>query len=468
MAPAERSAGQAGKAGRRSRLRAGSVRARRRRGRLSGAALAAAAALLALASGVLLVGGRTFWGLGGDPTPGQVSAPSRPDRQPEPTPEPAPEPLLGVEGIDRLGSGARWRVAGTGARPVGGATYAGCAPRTDADPRHVAAYLRSFETGGGAQLAVHAVEVSRSGVRAAAAFDRQVGWYAGCQLPRVQLLDSYTLPRPGTDVVVLGLRRWSDPVRSITVALGRTGVATTVLVHEADRPRGPSRAAISRSVVAALDRLCTATGGECGGAGRRVPSLRTVPPPPTGEAPGFLATVDLPPAGRLRTPWAGTDPARGYTGAATALCDGGALDTDTVERLRSRTFVVPGERVPTRFGISQAVGVVSSPAGARLLVEQAAALVMSCPDRRLSVTVTGGTTVRTRDVRGRTWRIGYELPAGAVYHRVGLVRHGRVVSQVTLSPTSRLDPGRAAFQRLVLRAGQRLGELSAAARRPRA
>jgi len=57
------------------------------------------------------------------------------------------------------------------------------------------------------------------------------------------------------------------------------------------------------------------------------------------------------------------------------------------------------------------------------------------------------------------WRLTYELPAGAVFYRVGLVRNGGAVSQVTFSPTPRTDVGPAAFARLLVRAGVRLDEL---------
>lgn len=431
--------------------------------------------LLALATGAAVAGAGvlvTDLGRGGPsevsapaPTPEPSTDPLNREREPELDPEPGAtaDQLLEASEVDRLDPGARWRVHRRGPRSAGtggsdSPTYLSCPAGRPGDPRRrvVDRYVRTFVAGGGdSQLAVEAVEVAASRSAAADAFDRLVDTYAGCREPRVQLLDSFVLHRPETDVIVLELRRWSAPVRSVTVALTRTGVVTLALVHEVDRSQGATRRAFTRSVIAAVDRLCRTSGGECIGD----PVPRPAAPPPAGAEPGFLGAVDLPPVATVQSPWVGTDPAPAGPDVAAALCEGGSFGTDAVQPVRSRTFVLPRAPLPTRFGITQTVAVMGSPAAAGRLVQQTAEQIRTCPDRRLTAAVTGGTTISAGEVHATAWRLTYELARSEVYHRIGVVRAGRVVSQLTLSPTAAADPGLAAFERLLARAGQRLAEL---------
>jgi hypothetical protein len=87
----------------------------------------------------------------------------------------------------------------------------------------------------------------------------------------------------------------------------------------------------------------------------------------------------------------------------------------------------------------------------------------SCPDRELGVEVRAVAGVSAGDVSGRIWLVSYELPSGAVNFRVAVVRNGSAVTQLTLSPTASYDMGAAPFERLAVRAGVRLEELTPAA-----
>jgi len=422
--------------------------------------------LVVIGVGLVLAGGYAYLTGAAPPdtgrtTPGeplQVASEMGPerDRDRDPRPGAGVDQLLGTDQVDRLDPGGRWRITATGGRPAAGTVYDECATSRSADPRRRAAYTRTFTARGQEQrVLVQAVEVSRTAAAADAAFRRAIGWYAGCQAPRTQLLDSYSLSGPGADAVVLELRRWSSPLRHLTVALTHSGVVNAVLVHEADGAPAAPRRAFSRTVVAAAQRLCRTSGGAC----LDDPAPRPTAPPPTGEAPGFVGAVDLPAVAGLRTPWVGTAAAPAGPDVAAALCEGGAFIADSLARVRSRTFVLPMEPVPPRFGLTQTVGALGSPRAAARLVAEASARIQGCPDRLPSVSVDGPLVVGDSGVRGRVWRLTYELPRGEVFHRVGLVRNGRAVTQLTLSPTSRLDPGRAAFVRLTLRAGERLAEL---------
>jgi len=379
----------------------------------------------------------------------------------EPAPAATADQLLDSEQVASLDPKARWQVASTSDRPDRDTVFADCATEPAADANRLAAHVRTYTASGGrGQVAVEAIEVSRTEAGAERGYERLLGWYAGCQVPRVQLIDSFTIRRVGTDVTVLELRKWSTPVRSITVAMTRAGMVTSVLVHEVDGPKGAPMPAVARSVRTAVTRLCGSNGGPEGDPGcQSLEAARPAPPPPTGEASGFLGVVDLPPVGRLNTPWVGTDTASADPNIAATLCDRTDFSAGGVRREMSRAFVLPEENLPTRFGISQTIGMLESPAAAGRFISESASRIRSCPDRQLSATIDAASTVRSGPVVGRIWRLTYELPGGKVFYRVGLVRHGAAVSQVTYSPTPGLDVDAAVFARLVLRAGQRLPEL---------
>lgn len=365
--------------------------------------------------------------------------------------------LIDEDQVTRLNPDAEWRVTDTSTAPLNVAVFALCNQDSSADPQHTAAYVQTYEVvapeDNPAELAVEATEVSKTRDRAKATYDRLVSWYAGCQAPRVQLLESFTMRRYGENVTVLELRKWSTPLRSMTVAVTRTGYVTTVLAHEVDGSTGPAPADFEQSVRDVMAMVCPTSGGGCGPDSRMVP----VAPPPTGEALGFLGTVDLPPIAAVETPWVGTD--AGPAGATT-LCERGEFDISDVRAARERTFLLPQESVPTRFGLTQTVGFLPSDEAARRFVGTVAGRIDACPETKPSVTIDSTSLVRGGGGSiGRQWQLTYQLPARQVTYRLGLVRNGAAVTQLTFSPTPGFDIDPSAFNRLLQRAGQRLDEL---------
>jgi hypothetical protein len=368
--------------------------------------------------------------------------------------------LLDADQIGRLDPDVGWRVVSTTTQPTRtDLAYTACRDQAAADLDRTAAHVRTFAARGGRQWAVEEIEVSASLAAAAAAQRRAVRWYAGCQAPRVQLTDALALRDQGTTVTVLELRRWSDPVRTITVAVARSGLVTLSLVHETDAASGPSRAGLGQSILDALAMLCPTSGGRCGLTGQ----LRPASLPPTGEPAGFVGVVDLPPVPGVDTPWVGTGADPATVNPAATLCDQTSFEGGGVRAGRSRTLVLPREDLPVQFGISQSVGRVATAAAAERFIDGVAARMASCPDRELGVEVRAVAGVSAGDVSGRIWLVSYELPSGAVNFRVAVVRNGSAVTQLTLSPTASYDMGAAPFERLAVRAGVRLEELTPAA-----
>lgn len=434
------------------------IRKQGRRRRRRAALVAVAASITAVVGAGLLV------------TPPEVQLAAREDDdrrqagevaevEPPPQPQRPPPPGAGTQQLLRAAelTGFDPR-AGWTELPERRSTYPVCQAEEQADPRARDAYLRTFRADTDArQRLVQTVEVSRTEQAAERAHDRMLGWWGGCQVARLQLLDAYSIRRDGPDTDLLRLRSWRQPTRTITVAIARTGVVSTTLVHEVDRPQGPPIAAAAGTTALATTLLCSTSAGSCDvGSGPR-PALL----PPTGEGPGFLGVVDLPPVGSLTSPWAGTDPTGAGTNPAATLCDQASFRLPGFTLARSRTYVVPEPQLPDRFGLSETLGTMRGEFLAERFVDRVVSDVGDCEDRELSASVDSRRPISGGAGQGQVWQLTFEVADGsAVTYRLGIVRSGAALAQLTFSGTDTADVGDAAFADLVVRAGQRLRELN--------
>lgn len=175
----------------------------------------------------------------------------------------------------------------------------------------------------------------------------------------------------------------------------------------------------------------------------------------------MLAPVDLPPVGGIRFPWVGTEvPARPNPSVTT--CDRAAFLPAGARRAEAWTYVIPEAEVPARFGLSETVGVFPSRRPAQRFVKDVRDRFARCEDRDLATEVLG--SERGRVARSRafwsTWTFVTEVNERmSVRFRVGFVRNGDKVAQLTFVSAPRDDIRPAHFRDLVIRAGDRLGEL---------
>lgn len=366
--------------------------------------------------------------------------------------------LLPATETTRLDPGRRWRALSTASDVSRTQAYAPCQARRFADRRLRAAWVRTFVASGpGRQRLVQAVEVSRTPSHAVAGMRRMVQWYAGCEEPRTQLLGAYAIHRDGPDDVVLTLRRWSQPVSTVTVGLSRSGVVTTALVHSVDQPHGPRPARFGDLMNESASMVCASSSGRCDILGE----VRPRELPRTGEGAGFLGVVDLPPVARLATTWAGTEPVRANPNPSATLCDDADFTGGGVSRARSRVYVMPEARaLPEEFGISETVGQFRSRAQAAAFMRQVAAQVRACPDRNVTADVGKAAQLRTGPLTATAWRISYEISSKrSLDYWLGFVRDGDRVAQIAFSSVGGFDISAVQFRALIDRAGQRLREL---------
>lgn len=373
---------------------------------------------------------------------------------------PSAEQLLDEHQIARLGLDQEWDVVRTHDNTSGDGINTVCQQTRFADPDGISALVRHFEAAGTPRRsAVQTIEISESAAQAEKAFQTTVGWYAGCHVARLQLLRAYEVNGIGDQAHVLIIRVWEKPVTTYSVAVSRIGRVVTSTVGSTVGGPPPPPKQIAQSLADAVAMLCARSGAEdCS----RQPTFTPVPPPPSGEEPGILAVADLPPVGRLDDPWVGTQAKRAKDNPAATTCDRANFVRQGADRARTRTFLIPGAKLPDRFGLSETYGVFDSPRAAARFMEDIRQRLQSCEDRKLATDVRPQRTMVDRDAQMdlSTWDLETEVSENeSVLFRLGFVRVGNKVAQVNFSPTPREDMSANDFRDLVVRAGERLREL---------
>jgi hypothetical protein len=175
----------------------------------------------------------------------------------------------------------------------------------------------------------------------------------------------------------------------------------------------------------------------------------------------MLAPVDLPPVGRIRHPWAGTQVPSSPNPSVTT-CDRAAFRPAGARRTKAWTYVIPEAKVPARFGLSETVGVFGSTKRAKRFVATVRARFAKCEDRDLATDVVSSEQGRVPRSQSfwSTWTFVTEVNERlSVRFRVGFVRTGKSVAQLTFVSAPRDDIRPQHFRDLMVRAGDRLREL---------
>jgi hypothetical protein len=368
--------------------------------------------------------------------------------------------LLSAPQVVDLDLNAKWSVAGTSSDLDEIDPFATCALARYGTPQLRQVWVRTFKGGDKpSQYAIESIEVARTKAAARASYRTQLSWYAGCQVPRVQLLDAYSVTRKGTDIRILVLRKWSDPVRTITVGVARSGFVTSTFVHQVESPHGPQLSSFAGILDTSLGLLCESTGGIC----QLDSDVRPVQPPVTGEANGFLGAVDIPPVANLAKVLVGTPPKHypSQQNPAATSCDEAQFNGDGVTGVRSRSYVVlHAKQVPTTFGVTETIATFPSEARATNYLRRLQGRLGKCEDRYITARVRGPHRDGEGTVKIRTWWLSLEATSKKeIEYRVALVRNGSRVAQVMFTPVGRFDVSGRAFNALAIRAGQRLAEL---------
>ncbi|MGH3444902.1 MAG: hypothetical protein ACRDPB_05970, partial [Nocardioidaceae bacterium] len=372
---------------------------------------------------------------------------------------PTARQLLDHDQISRLGPHQKWRALGTSNNTSGDGINTICQQRRFADPDGLSAIVRRFAAvGEPRRSAVQTVEVSRSDRHAEQTFETTLDWYAGCQLSRLQILKAYRVNNIGDQAYVLMLRVWTKPVSTYSVAIARIGAVTTTTVAKTVGATPPPAQEIVQSLADAVAMVCARSGSEgCA----KAPDYQAVPPPPSGGEKGILAVADLPPVGRIDKPWVGTDPASPRQNPSETTCDHADFTAAGAIRTRARTYLIPQATVPDRFGLSETYGVFATADKAAKFLAHERHEVSRCEHRDLASTITGSHPHwRSPGERLASWSFATEVTAHkTVRFRIGFVRVGDTVAQLTFASAPHDSITVSDFRALLQRAGERLKEL---------
>lgn len=341
--------------------------------------------------------------------------------------------------------------AGNGrALPCQGARYA--------DAGGSSLLVRDFRSG--PRRAYQLAETSAGTPAARRAFDTAASWFAACEDPGTQLLATYDVPGTGDEARLFVLRDWTAPSRSLIVGVARTGQILTATATSSPGAPGDldPGAALLRAGVTGLCDL--PSGGACVSDDA---APRAIAPLPIRPHPELLGVVDLPPVSGVSDPWQGSEVTEVTQNVAATRCDRAsfidAVDGTPFTSTSTRTFLIPGARLPAEFGLTESAGLLDAQAAATF-VGTVRDRLARCSDRQIGTEVTrlATSTSATRDLTA--WRVVSQVTDdSSVTYLMAILRDGPRVAQVGFIAAPKADLSSASFVALARRALDRLGEL---------
>lgn len=388
-----------------------------------------------------------------EPAPSKASGSSRAAAA-EPVVLPQ-ESMLSADEVARAAPGSTWTVARTDDNSRGDGLALPCQEDRYADPHGAAALVRTFDSGGPRDpaTAAQATQTSATARAANRGYDTALGWFAGCADDRAQLMETHAVSGVGDEAVVLVLRTWGDPQSSIVAGVARSGKLITTAVTRTPLGRAPAPGAVGRLLAVAVGHLCELP--EAGTCVTR-PDLRDIPPVPVASVPAMLAEVDLPPVTGVVKPWVGTEPRQAKVNAASTNCDRADFSSGSVTNNVTRTFLIPGAKLPAQFGITETIGSLPEKK-ARAFVARVRDRLAGCSKKQMGTDVVRVSHLESKQRDLSVWRVTIEISdKDSVTFLMGIVRDGTSIAQVGFVPGPKVDMARGAFIALVQRALDRL------------
>lgn len=370
--------------------------------------------------------------------------------------------LLGSDGLQPLGGASTWQVLSTSDNTAGTGINSYCQGARFADPHGLRAVVRTFQLAGKQRrTATQTVELSRTVRQSRRAFGTAVGWFAGCQQARLQILSTYDVRRLGDEATILKFRAHGDRLNSFAVGVARTGRITTWTAVVTPGAANPETAQVVASLSRSVDRLCSS---RASGACSQVPVVNENPPPPSGEQPGMLAVADLPPVRGIDKPWLGTGARHEAVNPAATACDRADFDKAGARGALTRTFLIPRSATPARFGLTETTGPFRTVAQASGFVTRVRDRMGTCEDKDPGARITqhAGLRLAAHGSAWFLWRLESKVSdKRTIVYRMGVTRVGSWVAQICFIPGDGAgqDLEAVGFERLVKRTRDRLLEL---------
>ena len=360
----------------------------------------------------------------------------------------------------------KWSVVTTNTNDEGTGLVLPCQTERYADPRGTAALMRTSSAKKTKRLpgikAMQFTELSPSTKRARKAYRTTTSWFGDCRVEQTNLVSTAAPKGVGDESVQIVLRSRGTMKNTFVIGVARTGAYTTTTIVATgadDEPGLSGRRASARLLSGAVDKVCSLPdGGTCGASGVRLaPRL----PLKAGDAPAMLSEIDIPPLADIKRPWVGTEPRSPITNDAASSCDSttfrGQYDGKPFTNNATRTFVIPGAKLPAEFGLTQSLGSLPGDRAAAL-VQRVRGQLGSCDS--LNTEVARITETDTKDTSLTAWRLEVEVTdSRTVTFFMAIMRNQTSVSQLGFLPNAADDVDPGAFTALARRALERLAEL---------
>jgi len=253
------------------------------------------------------------------------------------------------------------------------------------------------------------------------------------------------------NVITNGKTQWHS------IVVSRTGRVLNVL-DAARTGSALSNTGVAKALGSVTASQCEAAGGRCDAA----PVLKSAPPPLGGDVPGFLATGDLPPAGKADEAWLATpaeEPSNDFNGSQCETVDWTRTGAEVAS---SRIYLVPSS---STFGLNEIVLTMKSEKAAAAFAAKIRSDLQTCAKRQLTAAVSApqqvtGVGASAAPVTGWTATVQQKIPAGTQRYRVGIVSSGTKVAYTFLNPlTGGYDLSPAEWDMVAVRAGQRMTQV---------
>jgi hypothetical protein len=366
--------------------------------------------------------------------------------------------MLNAGQADFLVRDRTWRIEMTKRSPSQDAPTAACfgGEPLEGQPPPQQKILRVLNGGGkNAPKALHEAMAYRSPDEAAQAYAIASKALGSCAVTGFYIQSGHAIRGVGRQAVGVVATDGTKGRAAHSVVLNQTGRVINVI--DATQP---SQAVPIAAVAKALGELnkvqCAPAGGECGG----VPSVKNGPPPLGGDAPGFLATGDLPPAGAKPTPWTATEielPKEEFKGSQCEKSVNWA--TVSAKSKSSRVYLIPDSGTKF-FGLNEIVLTTKDAKAAAGMVDKIRSDLGKCEKVVLTATVSKPKKVasigaQNIKITGWTATVWHKSTLGKTKFRVGIVSAGPKVVYTFLNPQGDYDFTGGQWDTVAVRAGER-------------
>ena len=369
--------------------------------------------------------------------------------------------LLTPAGAAPIAGDRSWTVALTQRPPAADAPLPACLTDEPAEgePTAQQEVVRQLDSDGkNPPSALHQAQAYPSPQDAAQAYAVAAKSFGSCAVAGSTIVSGSAITGLGDQSAGLVVETVSSgKVQRHSVVLTRTGsVLNTIDAAQADRAL--PLAGVAKAMASVVTTQCQPAGGACDAE----PVAKDAPPPLGGDVPGFLATGDLPPAGKGDESWLAAPaepPSETFLGSQ---CETVTWSRVSAEAASTRVYLVPSS---TEFGLNEIVLTLADDKAASQFAAKIKSDLDSCAKRKLTATVSTpekvtGAGAEGSTVTGWTASVAQKSTDGTQRYRVGVVSSGSKVAYTFLNPLAGgYDLTDAEWDRVAVRAGQRMTQV---------